>query len=112
MLMSNSSCTNLYFLTAPHQHFEQLTTTGPYAGTLEAFGTGVKLRTRYHHLWNDTTPHPPPTVFWASDAGRVIDTAKYFGAGFFGLDYEQSGRAKLEIISEAGDKGGNTLTPG
>ncbi|RPB27592.1 phosphoglycerate mutase-like protein [Terfezia boudieri ATCC MYA-4762] len=101
-----------YFSHAPHQHFEQLTTTGPYAGTLEAFGTGVKFRTRYHHLWNDTTPHPPPTIFWASEADRVVDTAKYFGAGFFGLDYEQSGRAKLEIISEAADKGGNTLTPG
>jgi len=72
----------------------------------------VKFRTRYHRLWNDTTPHPPSTVFWAAGADRVIDTAKYFGAGFFGLDYEQSERAKLEVISEAADKGGNTLTFG
>ncbi|TKA55486.1 hypothetical protein B0A49_12081, partial [Cryomyces minteri] len=34
-----------YFTFDPQAHFEQLTTTGPFAGTLEAFTTGVKLRT-------------------------------------------------------------------
>ncbi|KAF8472654.1 multiple inositol polyphosphate phosphatase [Kalaharituber pfeilii] len=101
-----------YFSHAPQRHFEHLTTTGPYAGSLEIFGTGVKLRTRYQHLWNDTTAYPPPTVFWASECDRVVNTARYFGMGFFGLGYEKSGIAKLEIISEAEDRGGDTLTPG
>ncbi|KAI9804964.1 MAG: acid phosphatase pho5 [Piccolia ochrophora] len=88
---------------------EQLTTTGPFAGTLEAFTTGVKLRTRYDHLVG-TSSASPKTNFWASDCDRVIDTARYFGAGFFGLDWEST--AKLHVIPETEDRGGNTLTPG
>nr|AUC62758.1 phytase [Morchella importuna] len=96
-----------YFTNSPGEHFEQLTTTGPYAGVLEAFTTGVKLHTRYGHLWNETL-HGRTTV-WASECDRVIDTARYFSAGFFGLDPKAS---KLEIVSEAANKGGDTLTPG
>lgn len=92
---------------APNQHFEQLTTTGPYAGVLEAFTTGVKLGTRYSHLWNSNSPNV--THLWASDSGRVIDTARHFSAGFFGLE---SKLAKVIVVSEAEDKGGDTLTPG
>lgn len=71
---------------------------------LEAFTTGVKLATRYGHLWNDNMTH-----LWASESGRVIDTARHFSAGFFGLN---SPAAKVIVISEAADRGGDTLTPG
>jgi len=101
-----------YFSQGPEKSFEKLTTTGPYAGTLQAFGTGVKFRTRYQHLWNDSTQYPPPTVFWTAGSSRVVDTAKYFGAGFFSLGYEKAERATLEVIPEIEDRGGNTLTPG
>jgi len=94
-------------LAAPNQHFEQLTTTGPYAGVLEAFTTGVKLGTRYNHLWNSSSPNV--THLWASESGRVIDTARHFSAGFFGLE---SKLAKVIVVSEAEDRGGDTLTPG
>jgi acid phosphatase len=84
-----------------------LTTTGPYAGVLEAFTTGIKLGTRYRHLWNESAEDI--TYLWASDSGRVIDTARHFSAGFFGLN---NPAAKVTVISEAEDKGGDTLTPG
>ncbi|KAL7273602.1 hypothetical protein RUND412_003527 [Rhizina undulata] len=96
-----------YISEVPSKHHEQLTTTGPYSGILEAFTTGVKLSTRYQHLWNDTVDGK--TLLWASDCDRVIDTARYFSAGFFGLESES---AKLVIVSEAPDKAGDTLTPG
>ncbi|KAI5809992.1 histidine phosphatase superfamily [Peziza echinospora] len=96
----------------PSKHFEQLTTTGPYAGTLETFTTGVKFLSRYSHLWNDTTPYTHPTKLWASDCERVIDTAKHFASGFFGLDYVLTKRAELEVISEDPNMAGETLTPG
>lgn len=99
--------TLLTYATEPGKHFEQLTTTGPYAGVLEAFTTGVKLHTRYGQLWNDTAHGA--TKVWASGCDRVIDTAKYFSAGFFGLEHK---RIKLEIVSEDAARGGDTLTPG
>jgi len=79
---------------------------------LETFTTGVKFLSRYSHLWNDSTPYKHPTKLWASDCERVIDTAKHFSAGFFGLDYAQTKRAELEIISEDPNMAGDTLTPG
>jgi acid phosphatase len=100
-----------YFSSDPQANFEQLTTTGPYAGTLDAFTTGVRLRTRYAHLFpRRLPPGGGKTTFWASDAGRVVDTARYFAAGFFGLNWEDT--AKLHVIAETSDLGGNTLTPG
>ncbi|KAF2465895.1 phosphoglycerate mutase-like protein [Lindgomyces ingoldianus] len=89
---------------------EQLTSTGPFSGTLGSFTTGVRLRTRYHNLLANPKSLERKTRFWASDSERVIDTARYFGAGFFGLDWERA--AHLEIIPERSDLGGNTLTPG
>ncbi|KAI5804908.1 histidine phosphatase superfamily, partial [Geopyxis carbonaria] len=88
--------------------FEQLTHTGPYAGVLEAFTTGVKLATRYAHLKANISA-AAPTYLWASDSTRVIDTARHFAAGFFGLE---SPAAKVVVISEDADRGGDTLTPG
>ena len=84
-----------------------MTSTGPYAGTLEAFATGVRLRTRYAHLFADQSS----TRFWASDSQRVIQTAQYFAAGFFGLDWN-GGKAQLQVIPETFERGADTLTPG
>src|SRR6266498_724225 len=97
------------FFAHPDSHFEHLTTTGPYAGTLEAFTTGVRLRTRYQRL----LPRESGRIvrFWASDSARVIDTARYFAAGFFGIDWKDH-TAELRIIPETAHLGADTLTPG
>lgn len=97
-----------YITENPEQDFEQLTSSGPYAGTLEAFTTGIRLQTRYSHLLDDNRT----TRFWASDSDRVIDTARYFAAGFFGIDWKTDGSAELEIIPETAHRGADTLTPG
>ncbi|KAL8908545.1 MAG: hypothetical protein Q9207_000755 [Kuettlingeria erythrocarpa] len=96
----------------PSSHHDQLTTTGPYAGTLSAFTSGAKLRTRYLSLLPSR-----PLNFWASDCKRVVETARYFATGFFGLDWETStpkgtAKANLHIIPESFDRGADTLTPG
>jgi len=93
----------------PSAHFDNLVSTGPYAGTLEAFGTGVKLRTRYRDLL-DRALERGKVSFWASGSHRVEETARYFGAGFFGLDVEKY--ANLVVIPETSDLGADTLTPG
>jgi acid phosphatase len=98
-----------FLTTTPAEHFESLVSTGPYAGTLEAFTTGVKLRTRYKDLLGEALEYAPVS-FWASDSERVIDTARYFGTGFFGIDNQAM--AKLQIIPESPDRGADTLTPG
>jgi acid phosphatase len=94
----------------PQLHFSQLTTTGPYAGTLSAVTTGVKLRTRYSHLLPLRFTNRTKTSFWASDCNRVIETARYFATGFFGSNWADV--AHLHIIPETVDMGGDTLTPG
>ncbi|KAF2458235.1 3-phytase B precursor [Lineolata rhizophorae] len=99
-----------YFLSDPPSQIEQLTSTGPFAGSLGAFSTGVKLRTRYSNLLSNWTPPSGKTNFWAGDSPRVIDTAKHFAAGFFGLKWNDT--AQLHIIPETPDRGGDTLTPG
>ncbi|KAK8227993.1 histidine phosphatase superfamily [Phyllosticta paracitricarpa] len=83
--------------------------TGPFAGTLGAFTTGVRLRTRYSHLLPPASSDKK-TNFWAGDSDRVIDTARYFAAGFFGLDWQD--HAQLHIIPETEELGADTLTPG
>ncbi len=98
----------IYFTDNPERDFGQLTHTGPYAGTLSAFTAGVRLRTRY----GDLLPTNCTTRFWASDSERVIESARYFASGFFGLDWESRGKAELEIIPETFERGADTLTPG
>ena len=98
-----------FFTTDPAEHFESLVSTGPYAGTLEAFATGVKLRTRYKDLLDESLARGT-TSFWASDSQRVIDTARYFAAGFYGINWNEM--ANLHIIPETPDHGADTLTPG
>ncbi|KAF2177173.1 phosphoglycerate mutase-like protein [Zopfia rhizophila CBS 207.26] len=99
-----------FFSSDPQAEFEQLTNTGPFSGTLSSFTTGVRLRTRYHHLLPKHLFRKSKTNFWASDSERVIDTARYFGAGFFGLNWQDT--ARLHIIPETAERGGDTLTPG
>jgi acid phosphatase len=95
----------------PSGKFEQLTSTGPYAGTLEAFTTGVKLRTRYADLFaNRFPPGGGKTSLWASASQRVVDTGRYFSAGFFGINWNDT--AELHVIPETAVRGGDTLTPG
>lgn len=89
---------------------EQLTSTGPFSGTLGAFTTGVRLRTRYSELLSRALSQGRKIRYWASDCHRVIATARLFGVGFFGLDANNS--TELEIISEDSSLGANTLTPG
>lgn len=102
------------FWSSDDTQLEQLTTTGPFAGILSSFTTGIRLRTRYQHLLEqaDFTPSNKPTTFWASDSNRVIETAKHFAAGFFGIDYATSNTAILHVISEHSSIGADTLTPG
>jgi len=98
-----------FFMADPAQRFENLVPTGPYAGTLEALKTGVKLRTRYENLLQQARDKNQ-TSFWASDSTRVIETAKYFAAGFFSVNWKDE--ATLHVIPETRERGGDTLTPG
>lgn len=86
---------------------EQLTSTGPFSGRLGAFTTGVRLRTRYHHLFERAVASNR-TSYWASGSQRVIETARHFALGFFGLDASPH----LQVISEKKSRGADTLTPG
>ncbi|KAL1631771.1 hypothetical protein SLS56_004292 [Neofusicoccum ribis] len=95
-----------YITSDPQRDFEQLTNTGPFSGVLGAFTNGIRLRTRYHHL----LPPSGKTNFWAGDSPRVIDTARYFAAGFFGLDWQDL--STLHVIPETAELGADTLTPG
>lgn len=74
----------------------------------------MRLRTRYQHLLEKAFAQQQGKSinFWASDSNRVIETARYFALGFFGLDYQTRNTAVLEVISEGGSQGANTLTPG
>jgi len=98
-----------FFMPDPSKHLESLVPSGPYAGTLDAFATGVKLRTRYEHL-RTYALEQNQTRLWASGSNRVAETARYFAAGFYGLDWEDV--ATLQVIPETADLGADTLTPG
>lgn len=98
-----------FFAPHPNEQFEQLTATGRYAGTLQSFSAGTKLRTKYERLLERALAQNQ-TSFWSCSCKRVSDTARLFAAGFFGLDWQQS--ATHHIIPETRDRGANTLTPG
>lgn len=86
-------------------YLEQETFSGPYAGLLHAFRHGSEYRARYGHLWDGESIVP----IFAGDYERVIETARYFGQGFFGYNY--STNAAINIISENATHGANSLTP-
>jgi acid phosphatase len=97
-----------YFTDPAEPSFENLTTHGPYAGTVQARTAGKTFRRRYSHLVHKDRP----TKFWTCETPRDIESANCFADGFFGAHWESDGSAKLEIISEDPNQGGNTLTPG
>ncbi|KAJ5892994.1 hypothetical protein N7504_009685 [Penicillium tannophilum] len=85
--------------------YSQESTSGPYAGLLDAFSRGSEYRARYGHLWDGQSVVP----IFTSGYERVIETARYFGQGFFGYNYSTS--AAINIIPEAATQGANSLTP-
>ncbi|KAJ5198119.1 uncharacterized protein N7498_007236 [Penicillium cinerascens] len=85
--------------------YSQESTTGPYAGLLDAFHRGSEYRLRYGHLWDGKSVVP----IFSSGYERVIETARYFGQGFFGYNY--STNAAMNIIPEAVTQGADSLTP-
>lgn len=97
-----------YFTNVESPAFEELTTTGPYAGTVQAHNTGRILRQRYDELVNPNQT----TNYWTCSSGRDVTTARFFGDGFFGADWATNGAAQLNIIPEDSDRGADTLTPG
>lgn len=82
---------------------------GPYAGTLSAFRAGTRFRTRYLHLLSPEGSHYKIDL-WASSTQRVVDTARYFVTGLFGLDWADE-KAALHLIPNSPERGTNTLTP-
>lgn len=98
-----------YFTPQEDPAFELLTSTSQHAGTLEAFNTGVKLRTRYEHL---IPGEGNTTRFWSASSSRDVASALYFADGFFGREWDRQRRAELQIIPETADLGGDTLTSG
>jgi acid phosphatase len=99
-----------FFTSDPMRDFDQLTRSGPYAGTLAAFTTGVRMRTRYGHLLDQHFSTRQLLNLWAGDSQRVIETAEHFAAGLLGLGWKS--RAILHIVPEEPSTGGDTLTPG
>ena len=99
-----------YFTNPLSPTFENLTTTGPYAGTLQAQSSGHKLRALYTHLLPSNPTHTPR--FWTCSSPRDIETAQFFANGFFGPTWSSSSHAELEIIPETAERGADTLTPG
>jgi acid phosphatase len=85
--------------------YSQESTSGPYSGLLNAFSRGSEYRARYGHLWDEASVVP----IFASGYERVIETARFFGQGFFGYNY--STNAAINIIPEAASQGADSLTP-
>lgn len=86
-------------------HLEQETFSGPYSGLLDAFKRGSEYSSRYGHLWDEESTIP----IFAGGYERVVETARYFGMGFFGYNYSTS--AAMNIISENYTQGADSLTP-
>lgn len=96
-----------YFTNATGESFDDLVRTGPFAGTTQSFETGLKLRKRYNSLIHANKT----TKYWTCASDRDIETAKFFGNGFFGADWKD-GAAELITIPETAERGADTLTPG
>lgn len=97
-----------YFTHPNDPTFDDLTTSGPYAGTEQAKRTGKKLRELYGHLVHADRR----TRFWSCETPRDVETAKWFAKGFWGEDWKESKLAEMEVVSEESDRGADTLTPG
>lgn len=97
-----------HWLTSPTDQFEQETLTGPAAGSTRMFTLGSEFRSRYYGLWNFSTATGGSggVKVWASDSTRVIHSARYFSAGFFGVQVP----VQVEVIPETAERWGDTLT--
>ncbi len=84
---------------------ETETTTGPYSGLANMFQYGVEFRNKYGVLWDGESVLP----IYAGDYFRVIESAQYFGKGFFARNY--STLASVQVIPETAEVGANSLTP-
>ena len=73
------------------------------------FASGRTMRARYKHLLPSKSS-ACRVNFWASSTNRVVETARYFATGFFGLNWTTN-IAALHIISNSSDLGADTLTP-
>lgn len=78
-----------------------------YAGTLNAQRHGMSFRSKYQSLFNAS--EEALNVF-ASNSGRVHQTAKYFARGFLGDEYSDETVAYY-ILDEDEKMGANSLTP-
>ncbi|KAK9460610.1 histidine phosphatase superfamily [Lipomyces oligophaga] len=121
--------------TGHSEQLEQLTTRGKYAGTVRAREAGKLLRSRYLHLipmdaepnpydvleesyvddeeedgWPETGQHKHTSIYSCS-CDRVMDTARAFGAGFFGSRQVRKSVRHVVIPDYAPSRGGDTLTP-
>ena len=89
--------------------------TGSEAGSLRMFNLGVEFRGRYSGLWNFTSRSiclgnkDRRMRVWSSDSLRVIDSAKYFAMGFYGVD--EFNDIEFEIVPETRERWANSLTP-
>lgn len=86
-------------------YLEQETYSSPYSGLANAFKRGSIYRAKYGHLWDEESTIP----IFAGGYERVVETARYFGMGFFGYNYSTS--AAMNIISENYTEGANSITP-
>jgi hypothetical protein len=93
------------FMPSPEEQWGQETLTGPAAGSVRMFSLGNEFRTRYSNLWGWEGDNERMRV-WAANMTRVIDSAKYFAQGFFGVNADVS----YEIIPETPEQWGNSLT--
>lgn len=94
------------WINVPGGQLNQETLTGPAAGSVSMFKLGTELRGLYPGFCNFTTAGDRRRVLWSTPSQRVIDSAKYFARGFFGLGND----VEIQVIP-ATNSWANTLTP-
>jgi Histidine phosphatase superfamily (branch 2) len=102
--LNNWKLTTNDWLYSPSDQLEQETVTGPAAGSLRMFTLGNQFRARYENIWNFQSRQRMKV--WSSDSRRVIHSARYFSAAFFGAEADVS----VQVIPETQELWGDTLT--
>lgn len=77
----------------------------PYSGLGQAYKTGGEYRKRYGHLWDGDSWLP----FFAGGYDRVLETGRFFAAGFTGYNYTDL--AAVNVIDETSYAGANSVAP-
>ncbi|KAK9458098.1 histidine phosphatase superfamily [Dipodascopsis uninucleata] len=88
--------------------FENLTRSGEYSGVKASFEAGMEFRDRYKDLI-DNDDIEIPSIFSCS-CTRVLETAKHFAAGFYGIPVDETVR-HVVVPDKDYNRGGDTLTP-